>query len=148
MLIILAVIGHIVLKYTKFGRSTYIIGNNLEVAREVGISDTKIKVILFACLGFVAGLCAVCFMLTYGSIPPSTGAKYEFYVNAGTVIGGCSVYGGKAIDRRILDRYGGDDDRSVFTTFSRRRAGLSEYGAGIHTAPGYPDRYRERKKKM
>ena len=34
-------------------------------------------------------------MLTYGSIPPSTGAKYEFYVNAGTVIGGCSVYGGK-----------------------------------------------------
>jgi len=95
VLIVLAIIGHIVLKYTKFGRSTYIIGNNLEVAREVGVSETKIKVILFACLGFIAGLCAVCFILTYGSIPPSTGAKYEFYVNAGTVIGGCSVYGGK-----------------------------------------------------
>jgi ribose transport system permease protein len=34
-------------------------------------------------------------MLTYGAIPPSTGAKYEFYVNAGTVIGGCSIYGGR-----------------------------------------------------
>lgn len=95
VLAIMAIAGHLVLKYTKFGRSTYVIGNNLEVAREIGINDAKVKVILFGCLGFVSGLCAICFMLTYGAIPPSTGAKYEFYVNAGTVIGGCSVYGGR-----------------------------------------------------
>ncbi|RKJ79834.1 ABC transporter permease [Butyricicoccus sp. 1XD8-22] len=95
VLMVLAVAGHIVLKYTKFGRSTYIIGNNVEVAREIGISETRVKVILFGCLGFVSALCAVCFILTYGAIPPSTGSKYEFYVNAGTVIGGCSVYGGR-----------------------------------------------------
>ena len=95
VLAILAFIGHIILKYTKFGRSVYIVGNSLEVAREVGISETKIKMILYCALGMIGGLCAILYICTYSAVNPSIGDRYEFFVNAGTVIGGCSIYGGK-----------------------------------------------------
>ena len=95
ILIVLAIIGHIILKYTAFGKSIYIVGNNPEMAREVGVSETKVKMILFVALGVVAGICASAIIATYKSIPNTTGTKYEFYVNAGTILGGCSVYGGK-----------------------------------------------------
>ena len=126
VLMVLAVAGHIVLKYTKFGRSTYIIGNNVEVAKEIGISETRVKVILFGCLGFVSALCAVCFILTYGAIPPSTGSKYEFYVNAGTVIGG-------------------HDGRAVCAALAERAARLPEHGAGRDPAAGGAAGHDERK---
>jgi len=95
VLIILAVVGHIILEYTKFGRSVYIVGNSLEVAREVGISETKVKMILYSALGAVGGLCAIVYICTYSAVNPGIGDRYEFFVNAGTVIGGCSIYGGK-----------------------------------------------------
>ena len=95
ILIVLAIVGHIILKYTKFGRSIYIIGNSLEVAREVGISETKVKLILYSALGAVGGLCSMVYICTYSAVNPGVGDRYEFFVNAGTVIGGCSIYGGK-----------------------------------------------------
>lgn len=89
------IVGFFVLKYTKFGRSIYAIGGNLEAARLSGISVSKNKVIIHTICGLTAGIAGVVLAARLFSGQPSAGNGMELDAIAAAVIGGTSTSGGK-----------------------------------------------------
>ncbi len=92
--IILAVIAHIVLSKTTFGRKLYAVGGNPEVARLAGISPAKIQMTGFILVGMCASLGGMLLMARIVTGNPTIGLGWEMNVIAGVVIGGVSLFGG------------------------------------------------------
>ena len=85
------VIGFAVLKYTKFGRSAYSIGGNIEAARLSGGPVVKNKVLIY----IICGLTGIILSSRMFSGQPSAGNGLELDAIAACVIGGTSTTGGK-----------------------------------------------------
>jgi ribose transport system permease protein len=92
--IILAVIAHIVLSKTSFGRKLYVVGGNQEVARLAGISPALIQMTGFILVGCLASLGGMLLMSRIVTGNPTIGLGWELNVIAGVVIGGVSLFGG------------------------------------------------------
>jgi len=95
IMIVCYVIGHMILKYTKFGRSTFAIGGNIEAAKLSGIAVRKNKIIIFAISGLTAAIAGIILSSRMFSGQPSAGAGLELDAIASCVIGGTSTAGGK-----------------------------------------------------
>ena len=95
VMLVCYIVGFFVLKYTKFGRSIYAIGGNLEAARLSGISVSKNKVIIHTICGLTAGIAGVVLAARLFSGQPSAGYGMELDAIAAAVIGGTSTSGGK-----------------------------------------------------
>lgn len=95
VMLVCYIVGFFVLKYTKFGRSIYAIGGNLEAARLSGISVSKNKVIIHTICGLTAGIAGVVLAARLFSGQPSAGNGMELDAIAAAVIGGTSTSGGK-----------------------------------------------------
>lgn len=95
IMVICYVIGFIVLKYTKFGRSAYSIGGNIEAARLSGIPVVKNKVLIYVICGITAGIAGIILSSRMFSGQPSAGSGLELDAIAACVIGGTSTTGGK-----------------------------------------------------
>lgn len=89
------IIGFIVLKYTKFGRSTYSIGGNIEAARLSGIPVVRNKIIIYIISGVTAAIAGIIMASRMFSGQPSAGSGMELDAIAACVIGGTSTTGGK-----------------------------------------------------
>ena len=92
--IILAVVAHLILSKTVFGRSVYAIGGNQEAARISGINLRKTKMTIYILMGGLASLAGILMASRLGSAEPSTGTGLEMKVICAAVIGGISVSGG------------------------------------------------------
>ncbi len=92
--IILAIMAHLILSKTVFGRSVYAIGGNQEAARISGINLRKTKMTIYILMGGLASLAGILMASRLGSAEPSTGAGLEMKVICAAVIGGISVSGG------------------------------------------------------
>lgn len=92
--IILAILGHLILSKTVFGRSVYAIGGNQEAARISGINIAKTKMYIYIAMGGLASLAGILMSSRLGSAEPSTGTGLEMKVICAAVIGGVSVSGG------------------------------------------------------
>jgi len=92
--IVLAVIGHIVLSKTPFGRYTYAIGSNFEAARLAGIRTTRMVIFIYLLAGFLYGLGGIILASRLSTGQPTSGMGYELDVIAACVIGGASLSGG------------------------------------------------------
>jgi ribose transport system permease protein len=92
--IILAVIAHIVLSKTSFGRKLYVVGGNQEVARLAGISPARIQTAGFILVGCLSALSGMLLMSRIVTGNPTIGLGWELNVIAGVVIGGVSLFGG------------------------------------------------------
>ena len=92
--LVVAVIFHILLTYTRYGKFTYAIGANPQAARVSGINigNHLIKVYTFA--GLLSGLAAVMTAARAESAQPGMGVGYELDAIASCVIGGTSLAGG------------------------------------------------------
>jgi inositol transport system permease protein len=66
--LVAAVIAHVVLSYTRYGRRVYAVGGNPEAARLAGVNVNWVIASVYVIMGFFAGLGA--FVLSAGSIPP------------------------------------------------------------------------------
>jgi simple sugar transport system permease protein len=88
-------IGIFVLGYTRFGRSLYAIGGNVDAARAAGIRTDRVLMIVYIVGGLLAGLAGLLFSGHYGSVAASQGNGMIFQVFAAAVIGGVSLDGGK-----------------------------------------------------
>jgi ribose transport system permease protein len=95
VLVVLAVIMSIVLKFTAWGRYLYAIGGNEQAARLTGIPVDRIKLQVYILAGTTAALAAVMSVGYMGSASNGMGRMYELYVIAATVIGGANLAGGK-----------------------------------------------------
>jgi ribose/xylose/arabinose/galactoside ABC-type transport system permease subunit len=95
LLIILAFVIAIVLRYTKLGKHTFAIGSNEQTASLCGVPIDRVKIIVYALAGAFAGLAGLMQFsrLTVGD--PTAAQGLELDVIAAVVIGGGSLSGGE-----------------------------------------------------
>lgn len=90
-----AILFHILLTYTVYGRRTYAIGSNEEAARTVGIKVNRHKVLVYSIAGGLAGLAGIVMSARATMGQPGMGFMYELDAISAAVIGGTSLFGGK-----------------------------------------------------
>jgi len=89
-----AVLAHIVLRYTRFGRQVYAVGGNPEAARLSGLNVRAITIRVYLIMGFFVGLGSFVLAARLNSAEAVAGTGYELTVIASVVIGGTSLFGG------------------------------------------------------
>ncbi len=88
-----------VLRYTRFGRHVYAIGGNEAAALLLGVRVRRVKVMLYALTGALAGVAGVVFASRLSSAPPTAGQGYEFIAITAVVVGGTLLSGGSGTMR-------------------------------------------------
>jgi inositol transport system permease protein len=89
-----AVVFHVALRYTKYGKYTYAIGGNVQAARVSGINVGRHLVAVYAIAGLLSGLGGVITSARAASGQAGMGMSYELDAIAAAVIGGISLSGG------------------------------------------------------
>ncbi|MFY9983304.1 MAG: ABC transporter permease [Chthoniobacterales bacterium] len=89
-----AILAHIVLRYTRYGRQVYAVGGNPEAARLSGLNVRAVTTSVYVIMGFFAGLGAFVLSARLNSAEAVAGTGYELTVIASVVIGGTSLFGG------------------------------------------------------
>jgi ribose/xylose/arabinose/galactoside ABC-type transport system permease subunit len=89
-----AVLAHIVLRYSRYGRQVYAVGGNPEAARLSGLNVRAVTTSVYVIMGFFAGLGAFVLAARLNSAEAVAGTGYELTVIASVVIGGTSLFGG------------------------------------------------------
>lgn len=84
----------IVLRTTRFGRSTLAIGGNEQAAWLCGISVDNVKIAIFAIQGLMAGFAGVVLASRMTSGQPKTSEGFALEVISACVLGGVSLSGG------------------------------------------------------
>ncbi len=92
--LVVAVILHIALRYTRYGKFTYAIGVNVQAARVSGINVEAHRIKVCAIAGMLAGLAGVVTAARAQTAQAGMGVMYEIDAIAATVIGGTSLTGG------------------------------------------------------
>ncbi|MGY8974810.1 MAG: ABC transporter permease [Alphaproteobacteria bacterium] len=93
---LILVIGiQFIMKFTRFGRYCYAIGNNEISANKLGIPVKKIKLYSFIIAGICGALSGLLLAMYLGEVTTFTGRGMEFQAVAAIVIGGTSLFGGR-----------------------------------------------------
>ncbi|MCI8842661.1 MAG: ABC transporter permease [Oscillospiraceae bacterium] len=94
IMVVVGIICHIILRYTRFGRSLYACGGNIDAAEASGINVGRTKRMAFVVSGLFVGIAAVLQMARLNSGLPDTAEGYHADAIAAAVIGGTSFTGG------------------------------------------------------
>ncbi|MGQ8631340.1 ABC transporter permease [Agrobacterium sp. DKPNP3] len=145
--LVVAVIFHVALRYTRYGKFTYAIGANQQAARVSGINIEAHLVKVYAIAGMLAGLAGVVTAARAQTAQAGMGVMYELDAIAAAVIGGTSLAGGAG---RITGTVIGTIILGVMTsgfTFLRVDAYYQEIVKGlIIVAAVVADVYRQKKR--
>ncbi len=95
VMVALAVLFSLVLRYTQFGRALYAVGGNAEAARLSGIPVGRVRVIVYSVSGAMAGLGGIMLAARSSVASPTAAEMHELYAIAACVIGGASLTGGE-----------------------------------------------------
>lgn len=148
LFLIIAVIFHVVLRYTRFGKFTYAIGANRQAAIVSGINVNRHLIWIYTIAGLLAGIAGTVTAARAISGQSGMGVMYELDAIAAVVIGGTSLVGGKG---RITGTVIGVLILGVMTsgfTFIRIDAYYQEMVKGaIIVAAVIADQYRNRKRR-
>jgi inositol transport system permease protein len=146
--LVVALIFHIALRYTRYGKFTYAIGANVQAARVSGIDVSSHLIKVYAIAGLLAGLAGIVTSARAISGQAGMGVMYELDAIAASVIGGASLAGGVG---RITGTVIGTLILGVMTsgfTFLRVDAYYQEIVKGmIIVAAVVIDQYRQRRLK-
>lgn len=93
--LVVALIFHIVMRYTRFGKFTYAIGANPQAARVSGINIDSHLIKIYVIAGLLAGLAAMVAIARIKTAQAGMGMMYELDAIAAAVIGGVSLTGGR-----------------------------------------------------
>ena len=88
------IIVSFILRRTGFGRHVYAVGGNETAARLSGVNVSRVKIIVFAASGLLAGLAALLHAALVNQGSHIDGNGYELNAIAAVVIGGTSLMGG------------------------------------------------------
>lgn len=94
MALFFLIISWILLERTRFGRSIFAVGGNIEAARLSGIRVNRVQIIAFTLGGFGAGLAGALNSIRTTSAQASDDFSVIFAVIAAVVVGGTSIAGG------------------------------------------------------
>jgi inositol transport system permease protein len=146
--LVVALIFHIALRYTRYGKFTYAIGANVQAARVSGINVGRHLIKVYAIAGLLSGLAGVVLSARAITGQASMGVSYELDAIAAAVIGGTSLAGGVG---RITGTVIGTIILGVMTsgfTFLRIDAYYQEIVKGIIiVAAVIIDQYRQRRRR-
>ena len=92
--LVVALIFHIALRYTRYGKFTYAIGANVQAARVSGINVGRHLIKVYAIAGLLSGLAGVVLSARAISGQAGMGVAYQLDAIAAAVIGGTSLAGG------------------------------------------------------
>ena len=95
ILIVLAIVAHFILKYTRFGSYVYAIGGNAEASRLSGVKVDRNLIKSYIMCGVCTGLAALVLITKLASGEPTAGQGYELDAIAAACIGGASMAGGR-----------------------------------------------------
>ncbi len=91
---ITAIVMHVVLAHTRFGKSVYAIGGNQQAAVVSGINVTRCLILVYILAGMLSGLAGILLTSRISVGQPTAGVGYELDAIAAAVIGGTSLSGG------------------------------------------------------
>lgn len=91
----LAVIVALAMRYTRFGRHVFAVGSNELTARLCGVPVERVKLLVYALGGVFAGVAAVLQFSYLTGGDPTTAVGLELNIIAAVVIGGASLTGGQ-----------------------------------------------------
>jgi ribose transport system permease protein len=94
VLALLAVLSHVVLTYTVFGRRVYAVGGNEEATELSGINVRRIKFLTYVIAGVLSSVTGILFVARFRSAQANAGLGLELDAIAACVIGGTSLMGG------------------------------------------------------
>jgi len=89
-----ALVFHIALRYTRYGKFTYAIGANPQAARISGINVARHLIVVYTIAGTLSGLAGIVTSARAVSGQAGMGMMYELDAIAAAVIGGASLSGG------------------------------------------------------
>lgn len=90
-----ALVAHIVLTRTVFGRYVYFLGSNEDAAVLSGIRVHRVKIAIFTIASTLAAVEAVVETARLSVGQPSAGSGYELAAIGAVVIGGANLFGGE-----------------------------------------------------
>jgi inositol transport system permease protein len=91
----LAILFHLILNHTRYGKHCYAIGSNEQASRMSGINVARHKLLVYALAGMLAALAAVVLSSKNLTAQAGMGVMYELDAIAMAVIGGISLQGGR-----------------------------------------------------
>lgn len=91
-----AIVMHILLAYTRYGRHTLAIGDSENAARTAGINVHRHRLSLYTLSGALAGLAGLIFATRVNAGDPTAGITYELTAITAAIIGGTNLFGGRA----------------------------------------------------
>jgi len=95
ILLVVAVLTHIMLNNTRFGRYIYALGGNEQAARLSGIRTNRLKFVAYMIGSFCGGLAGILYAAREGQgNAANLGIGYELNAIAAAVVGGASLRGG------------------------------------------------------
>ncbi len=92
--VLVAVIGSVILRSTRFGRQLYAVGSNPEAAAILGIPSRLVVFTAFSLCGLLAGLAGVMWVMEFGTINGTSATGVVLAVVAAVVVGGVNIFGG------------------------------------------------------
>ena len=102
-LVAFAIIAHVILHRSVFGRYIFAAGRNELATKYSGINTGLVIAFAYLIAGFCTAFASIPQCIYSGSVQPSThGAFFELYAIAAAVLGGCSLRGGEGSILGIL----------------------------------------------
>lgn len=92
---LMAVIGQVILKRTRFGTNLYAVGSNVKAAGLSGINTGRTKMMAFVLAGICVAAATVFQVARMQCTTVLLGDGMEFNVIAAVVVGGCALDGGR-----------------------------------------------------
>lgn len=93
--VVLFVLLYILLERSGFGRKTYVIGSNRDVADFAGIDTARHKIIIFTMSGAAAAFAGLLYAARVGAVRGDVASGFELDVITIVLLGGVSIFGGK-----------------------------------------------------
>ena len=94
IMVVLGIIGHIVLRKTRFGRHVYAVGGNPESAHLCGVNVNKTLIKVYAFAGLLTALSGIILASRLSTGSPIAGDGADLDSIAAVVLGGTSLMGG------------------------------------------------------
>ena len=94
--LLIAVLAYLVFTYTPFGTHVLATGGNRDAARNMGISTDRMRILVYLIGGGLVGVAAVLMVARTGGSDPSMQTSQLLTSIASVVLGGSSLFGGRA----------------------------------------------------
>lgn len=94
LLAIVYLVGWSALRYTRFGRYVYAVGDNEDAARLLGLNVSRVVIATYTLSGALAGMAGIVLAARLGAGQPVAGTGWELDAIAAVVVGGTLLTGG------------------------------------------------------